>query len=114
MEEVGTGTNCIEVSTDFRSLLELISTNLVFLFIEIHEPFAIILLEDAFSFLQSLFVSSVLAVRNSNPFLRTSDTKSHLGFERRLIKAGENTEAMKSFELSVKILLVVRGVNELV
>lgn len=82
-------------------------------FVEIHEPHAVVFFKDALSIEKSLLITSVLAIRNNSPYLWTYHTQRHLSFETRLIEAWEDSIAMESFELGVEILLAVRLVNEL-
>ena len=63
-----------------------------------------------------LIVADLVALLDSiadrAPVKRATDDEGHLSLEIRLVEAGEDSEAVESFKLRVKILLVVSSIGE--
>ena len=113
--KVGASTDSVEISRDLGGLFELIDRNLVFIIVQAEEP----LDSGAFKYMTStavLIIADLVALLDSiadrAPVKRATDDEGHLSLEIRLVEAGEDSEAVESFKLRVKILLVVGGIGE--
>ena len=95
-------------------MLELIDCNLAFIIVQAEEP----LDSGAFKHMATivLFIADLVALLNCiadcTPVKRATDDEGHLSLEIRLVEAGEDSEAVESFKLRVKILLVVGSIGE--
>ena len=113
--KIGASTDCVEISRDLGGLFELINRNLAFIIVQAEEP----LDSGAFKYMAAttvLIIADLVALLDSiadrAPVKRATDDEGHLSLEIRLVEAGEDSEAVESFKLRVKILLVVGSIGE--
>jgi hypothetical protein len=81
--------------------------------IEVHKPHAIKLFKDPFTIEDGVLIPRILAIGDDSPDAGADDAQGHLSLQAGLIEAGEDPEAVESFELRVEILLTIRLIDEL-